>query len=878
MNLASDKLRIKLYFTKETLMKFKNVLLSVVSFMALSTVASFATFVNPKENRVNAASDMANYASFISSWSQSGHLYLHYNRGEKADAADYDQYALWLWQHKPQDIGGSLWAYSGKTAISKTLELDPMTTSFMTASEVKQSGSGMWIDQFGAIIDVDMTAQIRSGKKGGGDSSLSGATELGFLLVLQTSMGGTTHWTSDGGKNTYLEKINEAPKTNGAIHVYVNTGDLDNYVYDYSKVPGYVANPTVEEGSTENPQYNSKTQTINNRMLPANSSSSDIPATANSFKSLGVGYQIFVASFRDSNGDGIGDIRGIINSLDYLKSLGVQCLWLTPIQKSDSYHGYDISDYYAVDEKFGTVEDYRELIYKAHKEGMKVIMDLVLNHTSKSNVWFKNSQWAKESKDENGNTIQWRNVYHWKYETAKVSKYNKTAGNWSTSLSVKEDAESTNPSWYRDGLSHYYYYGKFGSGMPEINYEYQPTRDLVKNMAKYWLSFGLDGFRLDAVKHIYMKDEVADTGSDIIVKDVGSRTYYDNEKGKEETVDFDYSSDLNKNVTWWKEFSADLKKVYPNCFLVGENFDGYGNRTAAYYQALDSQFGFNHYYHIPQSLLLYGPGSYADKEPKEGEQAFRGKSAEYWVDGVQQADLPGGYRSDFIDGAFTSNHDVMRAINHAAYSGTQKVGTATETIDNDNITNSADQIKKAKIAATVTMLTPGLSWIYYGDELGMSSNTNTHVTKYGNENSKDIWYRQPFKWGGEAASQIVNYSAGGYKIEWDENNKNNVKDTEQQAADANSMLRYYQALGKLKQLYPKNAKVTYENPGNVLLFTITGEGSRTLKIFISIEWAGSSCSIYGVDGMTKFEDPAFGTVGNSMSESTPMGTIAAYYK
>ena len=847
-------------------MKFKRVLFSVVPFLVLASASSIILLDNKGQMiELDASEQVSDYGSFIKSWSKKDHLYIHYNRGEDAKASDYDQYALWIWQHKPQDIDGSLWAYGGSTAGG---QLDPMSTGFMQGTDVKQSGSAMWIDQFGAIIDVDMSANIRPGKGGSASASLTGATEVGFLMVLEDSMGGGHHWTSDGGKNTYLENFNLNFQDDGSIHVYINSGDFDNYVYDYSKVPGYKENPVTKDTTGK---YVSKTDTIVDNF--------GVSTTSEAFKQLGVGYQVFVASFRDSNGDGIGDIRGIINSLDYLESLGVKALWLTPIQKSDSYHGYDISDYYAVDDKFGTTADYRELIYKAHKKGMKVLMDLVLNHTSKSNVWFKKSQWAEEGLDQNGKKIEWRNVYHWKYATDEVLKYDKNTGDWSTHIQVQNDALSDNPSWYRDGLSNYYYYGKFGSGMPEINFEYQPTRDLVKDMARYWLSFGLDGFRLDAVKHIYMKDEVANTGSDRIIKDVGQRTYYDNEKFADVTVDFDYSSDLNKNITWWKEFANDLKQTYPNCFLVGENFDGYGNRTAAYYQALDSQFGFNHYYHIPQSLLLYGPGSYADKEPKEGDEAFRGNSAEYWVDGVQQADLPGGKRPDYIDGSFTSNHDVMRAINHAAYSGTVKVGTATETVDNDNITSTADQIKKAKLAAAVTLLTPGLSWIYYGDELGMSSNTNKHVEKYGNENSKDIWYRQPFKWGGEAANQIVNYQAGGYKIEWDDNNKNNVKNTEQQLSDSNSILRYYQALGKLKGLYPKNAKVTYSNPGNVLVFDITGDGGHQLKIFISVAWSGASCNIFGVDGMTQFQDAALGTIsGGVMNESTPMGTVVAYYK
>ena len=861
-------------------MKFKQILFSVIPFLSLGCIAITSTCIalNVEDKKQATAAD---YDDWATKWSKSGHLYLHYNRGAEADAADYSQYALWIWQHAPKDIDGSLWAFGGNPQVSPSLTLDPMTTSFMKASEVGESGDNVWLDQYGAIIDVDMTATIRPGKGGKGNATLSGATELGFLLVQESSMGGTTHWSSDGGKNTYLEKVNEAPKLNGAIHVYVNTGDLDSYVYESSKAPAIKINPTSTDTTG---QYKSATQNI------ADGMNKPIATTSDEFKSLGVGYQVFVASFRDSNGDGLGDIRGVIDSLDYLESLGTQVIWLTPIQKSDSYHGYDISDYYAVDPKFGTLADYRELLYKAHKKGMKVLMDLVVNHTSKSNVWFKNSQWAEKTLDENGNEINWRNVYHWKYETDTVVKYNPTSGAWDRTVTVKQDAESQAPdsvSWYKDGLSHYYYYGKFGSGMPEINYEYQPTRDLVINMAKYWLSFGLDGFRLDAVKHIYMKDEVASTGSDVIIKDVGQRTYFDNEQGKNVTVNFDYSSDLNKNVTWWKEFATALKKAYPNCFLVGENFDGYGNRTAAYYQALDSQFAFNHYYHTASKLFVYGPGAYASAEPLEGDAAFRGNSAEYWVDGVQQPDLPGGKRADYIDGSFTSNHDVYRAMNHINYSDYERASTGgiVGTVDNPNVTSGDATNGRAKVHGAVTMLTPGLSWIYYGDELGMTSNTNKHVEKYGNENSKDIWYRQPFKWGGDAKGNTVDYSAGGYKIEWDANNVN-LKDTAEQANDASSMLRYYQALGKIKNMYPKNAKVTYANDGNVLWFNISGNGGKQLKIFVvpgkwdQDYYAPSYKFTNQLQGWTRYdkEDAALGYSGGDLTASLKAGAIGVWYK
>ena len=768
--------------------------------------------------------DNNEYDQWLDSWSQPGHLYFHYNRGNKGG---YSNYCLWLWQHSPEDLEGALYAFPAeKVKVSDKLTLSPMSNHWMTASEVGKVGDDMYIDSYGVIADVDLYKEGLVGGKSGKSTSFKGMEEIGFLIPLIDKMDGKTNWVSDGGRETYIDDIGDTSNWHyaggKAIHVFVSTGAL----YDYS----YRAGDGVAEAKTNPIELDTTGNYRSDIDVDAFTKETEklgVSSTSDAFKSLGVGYQIFVASFRDSNGDGIGDIQGIIDSLPYLKELGAEVLWLTPIQKSDSYHGYDISDYYAVDKRFGTIEDYRELLYKAHENGMKVLMDLVLNHTSKGNIWFTNSQWAV--KDE-ATGIDWRDVYSWKYETDVIEKWDPDNNKY-INVTVKQDAESDNPSWYRDGESHYYYYGKFGSGMPEINYLNATTRKLVIDMAKYWMSFGLDGFRLDAVKHIFMRDECYQNG-DVIVADTGSKTSYDDEKGQLVTKGFDYSSNLSKNIMWWKDFAHGVKADYPNCFLVGENFDGWGTRTASYYQALDSQFSFSNYYHIPAYLYnnAGGASNYSSKQANETFIPFASANDLVIDNGKTVYTIPGGNRSDFIDGAFTSNHDVMRAINQVNGSGTLD-GTVADT----HITGDGDQVNKAKIHAAMTILNPGVSWIYYGDELGMSSNTNTHVEKYGSENCEDIWYRQPFLW--KDTSMRANYKSGQYKFELDDYNTKLAQNAcmEDQKTDANSMLNWYKGLIEIKKMYPKGAKLEYHSSSsqNVMVLKVTGENT-TLVIYINV--------------------------------------------
>ncbi len=791
---------------------------------ATAVAAAFTSFAqNQTEIKAAVDDDPNQYDYWLNSISKPGHLYLHYNRGSETN---YKDYCLWIWQSSPQDLEGSLWGFSANPRVSDNLTLIPMSTSWMKGADVGESGSDIYVDKYGAIMDVDLNKANLVGGKTGEPTTFEGMEEIGFLLVRQDSMDGSANWVSDGGRETYIDDIADEDNWRNveggkAVHLFVSKGQLSKYSYYAGDGTAEVKTNPIDKDETG--KYSSKIETYTNDTFM------NATSTSEAFKKLGVGYQIFVASFRDSNGDGTGDLRGVIDSLDYLKDLGVDVLWLTPIQKSDSYHGYDISDYFAVDKRFGTISDYRELIYKAHKLGMKVIMDLVLNHTSKGNPWFINSQWGDNG---NGEKNEWRDVYTWKYKTDYIDKY--INGSYQR-ITVEQDATSKNPSWYRDGESNYYYYGKFGSGMPEINYQNAKTRQLVINMAKYWLSFGLDGYRLDAVKHIFMRDECYQEG-DQIITDVGSKRAYDDEKGEYVTKDFDYSSNLTKNVTWWKEFANALKADYPNCFLVGENFDGWGTRTAPYYQALDSQFSFSTYYHICSQI--YCGGGFAYGQAAETFVPYSSDVAILYEGKPEEMRIPGGRRPDFIDGAFTSNHDVMRAINQVNGVAGEKAG---DTVAMNNVNGSGNQVNKAKIHAAITMLNRGISWIYYGDELGMSSNTDQHITKYGNENCEDIWYRQPFLW--QDTSIRPNYKSGQYVFELDSYNKT-LKTMEEQKADKNSMYNWYKALNQLKHLYPEDARISYIDGGHVIGIRVDdNKGDCKLVIYINTGTQSSSWQV-----------------------------------
>ncbi|MFZ5351981.1 MAG: glycoside hydrolase family 13 protein [Bacillota bacterium] len=203
-------------------------------------------------------------------------------------------------------------------------------------------------------------------------------------------------------------------------------------------------------------------------------------------------YQIYPRSFMDSNGDGIGDIRGIIDRLDYLKDLGVDIIWLSPIYKSpNDDNGYDISDYRDIMEEFGTMQDFELLLSELHRRSMKLIMDLVVNHTSDEHQWFKQ---AKSSKDN-----PYRDYYIW-----RKGRNGRPPNNWVSVFSGSV--------WEMDEGSEEYYLHLFSKKQPDLNWENPKLRKEIYEMMKWWLNKGVDGFRMDVINLISKAPELPDAG------------------------------------------------------------------------------------------------------------------------------------------------------------------------------------------------------------------------------------------------------------------------------------------------------------------------------------------------------------------------------
>lgn len=814
-------------------------------------VFDFATATMPKKNLCVYAkwdpavsSDaIAQYEADLAANTQDGHLYIHYYRRTNTPES-YEPLNLWIW---PYQQTGVEWDWvrdaNGNIVVDEMAgaycDFD-LTVRYDNAGDEKTEQMQFLVD---SVLGTHYTAgAIR-------DKANYKNERVGFLIVYESSKNEQGHWRSDGNAD-HLFYIQDALWDNNSLHIFCTQDYVSEFSYHLGAQSTLVDPYEGDDGS-----HVSKANVNSSQYIKAEYGTNLTDTVS------GVGYQIMVASFADSDDDGLGDIRGIINHLDYLRNtLHVDVLWLTPIQLSDSYHGYDIIDYKVVDPKFGSLADYKELLEACHERGMRVIMDLVLNHTSTNNVWFQ-----KSTKLVVENGVDYRDFYQWR--------------NWQQ---AEASGAPLSDNWYKYSEYAYSYYGKFSPSMPELNYDNQATRDAIVDVAKYWLGLGVDGFRIDAVKHIYMADEVEQSPGDIVIAD------YD------EVSNTDYSSNLTKNLNFFTYFANEIKSEYRNCYLVGENFDGHAYNVAPYYTAYDGMLDFYMYYNLGElatypgkagqlaggatgtdgSLPKSPEGNNNNQKLREGEwdyEALLGVQSAYSKDGI--AGVIGGSGNGTVMGSlFTSNHDIARLVNNCVRVYTAPDKWTAQQIDAGN----AEFAKTYALSIIRTMMTlPGISWVYYGDELGMSSNFAAGENK--DSPHADRQFRQPYKWttNADGDSAITHYSISGaktYSVEWDAYNATLPGVTEQ-LADDKSFLNEVIKWTKLKSTDPvlRYGDYHYWQIDSVLFSYTRSYNGVTYKVITNYNTYDYMLNGSILGGCTYVA----GSPGASLTYLPPGGTIVA---
>ena len=500
-------------------------------------------------------------------------------------------------------------------------------------------------------------------------------------------------------------------------------------------------------------------------------------------------YQIYPRSFCDSNNDGMGDIQGIISKIDYLKNLGINCIWLSPVYDSPQEdNGYDISDYYSIYKPFGTMDDLKELIDKLHENGIRLIMDLVVNHTSSEHKWFKEAL-----KDSNS---KYRNYYYFK--KGKGKNYNRPPNNWTGFFG--------GTTWERVGNSPYYYLHLFAKGQPDLNWENEEVRKEVKNILKFYLDMGVDGFRCDVITLISKKQDFKNRAPTLAL--CGKDAYVNGPRLHE----------------FLHELYLDVYSNY-DCMTVGETVLSTLNEakelTIPSRKELSMVFNFDH-----TNVDNFFGVKWIER--KFNLKRFK-KVFSKWQNGMYEVN---GWNSLFIE-----NHDQRRSP-----------GRFNTSLDNEYKDISS------KMLASTYFLMQGTPFIYQGQELGMTNgdfktiddfkDVETHnIDKMRKEipilrpilnkslfrESRDN-ARTPFQWDD---SEFAGFST---ITPWIQVNKNKKDiNAKKELQDENSLLCYYQKLIKLRKEYKiiKTGKYNDLMPNSKYIFAYNRKENNEELVVIS---------------------------------------------
>jgi len=471
-------------------------------------------------------------------------------------------------------------------------------------------------------------------------------------------------------------------------------------------------------------------------------------------------YQIYPRSFSDSNGDGVGDIRGIINKLDYIEELGVNVVWLCPVYKSpNDDNGYDISDYYDINGEFGTMNDIEELIHELHKRGIKLIMDLVVNHTSDEHPWFIKSKSSKENNP-------YRDYYVWKPPNPITGK---EPNNWVSFFGGSV--------WEFDEQSGEYYLHLFSKKQPDLNWENPKVREEIWKMMNFWLQKGIDGFRMDVIN--------------VISKDPN----FPNAQEKVPDVYYHWGGDYFVNGPRFSEYLLEMKEKvlskYEHTFTVGET--PFFNTNDAVTFTNEGKTGvLNMLFHFELMDVDTVPGM-----PKWETRPSKLSEIKDIMTGWQ-LDLQGkGWNSLYLE-----NHDQPRSVSRWGDEGQYRV-------------------ESAKMLATWLHMMQGTPYIFQGEELGQTNSPYESINDYRDietlryyteamanaQDEKKVMRsiyaksrdnsRAPMPW---SSAPNAGFTTG---TPWIKPNPNYYEvNVEKEKRDPNSVLNYYKNLIKIRKDHP----------------------------------------------------------------------------
>lgn len=429
-------------------------------------------------------------------------------------------------------------------------------------------------------------------------------------------------------------------------------------------------------------------------------------------------YEIFVRSFSDSDGDGIGDFNGITEKLDYLQGLGIKGLWLMPIFPSPSYHGYHVTDYYDVEPDYGTMDDFKNLLEEAHKRDIKIIIDFVLNHTSTQHPWFQSALTP-------GN--QYYDWYIWSDKDPGIR------GPWNQQV------------WYKAANGKYFYTVFNDSKIADLNYNNPAVREEAKKITSFWLeNVGVDGFRLDGVRYWVEDTRLADADA---------------------------------NHAYLQEWGEYFRSINPHAFAIGEAWTDNTNVKKYTNTNLEMDAAFN--FDLSKAMVSLNHGNITSLR---------------FVIQTTIRDFPEQDNANFL-----TNHDMPRITNQLGI----------------------DKEQRAKLAAGILLTAPGIPFIYYGEEIGMSG------TK------PDELIRTPMQWDNTKGAGFTTARP------WEPVNSDfSIINVAAQTGNNTSLLEHYRALIQLRNehsaLRVGQTYVASSNSNKILSYLRTSS-EETLLVLINID-------------------------------------------